>query len=354
MSGIPVRRGAVASIAARAGIALAVLVAIVTAGLLRSYHEATPRLWPGAPAPLGSLTFAALVLLLALHLAQRRRGADTWPEQPEPTGPRLAQVVPLLVALLGEKWVSAEVLARAYEWIDVQIGDAALADAAYRLWTGLALLGTALLLLPVLRQVRPWLSRVATRERFATAALAGAVAALVTGAITLLLALAVPGARILAPAGSAGALLAATAAQVVRGGAEELYYRGLLQVALLRLLVRSGVPERRLARMIAIIAVSLGFTLEHVDPERGWAAMLPALGFVFGMSVALGTLFEVSRNLYIAMLAHTAVNLWVERLVPLAVDEAAQPLLPVASMALVFLTVLFSVVVVTHRRRGFA
>lgn len=337
----------------RLALAAALIVALATSGLLRSYHVATPRL-PFLPFPIDSLLFLAAGLLTALHIVQRRQGADLWPVDPSPRGPSLAQVVPLLLVLLGEKWFSNDLLGGAFGWIDCLADHPALADALYRLWTGLGLLGAGLVFLLVLRQIWPYLGRTATLSRGLTAlgiVLGGLVVCwCISGGMRWF----IDGARWMTAYPWGLVWVSSAGAQVVRGGAEEFFYRGLVQTALLRLLVRSGAPEGRLVRLAAILAVSCSFTLEHVDPRIPWNRAWPALLFVFAMSAVFGILFEVSRNLYLVMGAHTGVNLLVAGLIPAAANSEGQLFLRPPVMSVIFLLVLFLGVVAAHRRRGFA
>ncbi|UCF67414.1 MAG: CPBP family intramembrane metalloprotease [Acidobacteriota bacterium] len=335
--------------------ALAVSALLVTAviamGLLRSLHDVTPALFPGS---FGSLLFFGLLLLLALHAAHRRRGLDELALANDPSRRlTLAKALPLLVVLFGEKWVSVDLLAGAYDWIGPGFGDPRLADAVYRLWTALTLVGVALCSLWVLRQTRARLARLLDRARFAPAVL------LLTGALVLtLFALWLAGRtaglswpRVSLPA---NVWLVASSAQLVRGAAEELFYRGLIQTTLGRLLVEAGLPEARLSRMIAVLVVSIGFSLEHLDTNASLASGASQLVFVFAMSVMLGTLLEVSRNLYLVMLTHVWVNGIIAHLVPVPVDADGVPILPEMVIVTLLLALVFAGIVLMHRRRGFA
>jgi membrane protease YdiL (CAAX protease family) len=329
--------------------AAALLAAITTSGLLRSFHASTPR-FAFLPSPVASLLFALVVLLSLLHLAQRRRRLDLLEGGSATAGLTMAQLVPILLALLGEKWIATEVLVDAYGWIDHEIASPAAADATYRLFTGLGLLTAALCLLPVLRQSRPRLAHYAAGHRL-TAALAllapGVAAAFAAGAG---LALAGGGLRVETPDLAPGVLALAAGAQVTRGIAEELLYRGLLQTTLVQLLLRLGLPEGRLPRLLAIVAISGGFMLEHADPAvfpwTGWRQLV----FVFAMSSILGTLLEVSRNLYLTMLVHTLLNLLLAGLAPLPAVDGGRAVPPVF-LGAVMVSVVFAGIVISNGRR---
>lgn len=335
----------------RAALALMLVLAIATSGLLRSFHGGMPR-WPGLPAACSSLLFTIFVALLALALWNRRRGLDLWSDPPRAEEPTMAQLLPLVVVLLGEKWITSDLLAGAFDWIGPRADDPRLADALYRLWSGLGLLGAALVLLPVLRQVYPRLAVFVTRARLSAALRLAFVAWAVTTAVVLASG-AVAGAQLGIPKAAPRVLAAAIVAQVVRGVSEELFYRGMLQNALVLVLKRLGLDEHRLGRLTAIGAISVSFTLEHLDPAASLRRNLGALAFVFGMSMLLGLLLEVSRNLYLVMVAHVAMNLVLANLLPTLVDATGRPVLPGAVSGAIFAFVLFAGVVAGHRRRGF-
>jgi len=332
--------------------ALMLVAAIATSGLLRSFHAGTPR-WPLLPESISSLLFTAFALLLALHLRWRPRGLDLWSDPPRPSEPTLAQLLPIVVVLLGEKWITGDLLRGTYEWIWSSVAEPRLNDPLYRLWSGLGLLGAALVLLPVLRQIYSRLAVFTGAARLATAIRLGGIAWAVT-TVFVLVSGKLAGGRLGLPAAGPLVLAVAVSAQIVRGVAEEFFYRGMLQTALVRILVRAGLPERRLARLTAIGAISASFTLEHVDPALSVQGNLRPLLFVFAMSAALGLLLEVSRNLYLVMLTHTALNLVLGHLLPTFIDVTGRPVLSSTASGAVFVFVVFTGIVISHRRRGFA
>jgi membrane protease YdiL (CAAX protease family) len=142
-------------------------------------------------------------------------------------------------------------------------------------------------------------------------------------------------------------------AQVVRATAEEIFFRGLLQTALMRLLWQAGVPQGRVAAGIAVVVVSTGFALEHVDPGLALGEQLGSLVWVFSMSVLLGVLLEASRNLYLVIAAHALVNLVLAGVVPMPLSPEGRLLIDPEAPALLALVFMFVGLVVSHRRRGF-
>ena len=84
------------------------LAAILTAGLLRQFHAAIPTS-PFLPAPIGSLLFFLLVILF-LVFAKGWGGRQEIPYAGEGLSRvNFLSMVPLLIALMLEKWVSITV-----------------------------------------------------------------------------------------------------------------------------------------------------------------------------------------------------------------------------------------------------
>ncbi|MDQ7006033.1 MAG: CPBP family intramembrane metalloprotease [Acidobacteriota bacterium] len=331
--------------------AAVLMAAVTTSGVLRSFHDQTPRLFPGA---FGDILALGTFALLALHLLQRRDGRDLLGEAARPTGLRAEVAIPLLTVVLAEKWVSIDLLASAWNWIDSRLSDPRLADAAYRGWTALALMGVALAGTWVLRQSRHRLARTLEWNRLRRAVLLAGAGFAITATAAWALVLATgawsPPYRGLPLAVG----LAVGVSQAVRGAAEEFFYRGLIQTGLVRLLAETGMGEGRMPRLLAILTVSTGFAVEHYDPGMTPAGNLRPLLFVLVLSATLGTLLEVSRNLYLVIALHVQINLLVAGLWPLPLGPEGQPLLPAGTLVALLLAVVFAGVVLRHRRRGFA
>jgi membrane protease YdiL (CAAX protease family) len=328
------------------------LLALPLLGVLRSVHEHVPRL-PLLPAPTDSLLFWAVVFMAALHVHHRRRDRDLMPDIERGPGLEVGMIVPILLVAVAEKWASIELLEGSYAWIDAHVRAPLLADALYRLWSGLALLGVALALIRIPRQAARKLERLVLLSRLREAVGPVAAAALASAALVTVPAL-LADVPVRVRPGPEGAVAAMIGAQVVRGAAEELFFRGLLQTTLVRLLWQAGLPEGRTARLLAIGSVSLGFTLEHVDPAASLFAQRGELLWVFAISAVFGLLLEVSRNLYLVALTHTIVNLLLAWVLPLPVAESGGPLVPPAAPAVLFMMLLFVGVAIAHRKRGFA
>lgn len=328
------------------------LIAIPLLGILRSFHESTPHL-PFVPGPFGSLLFVATLALGALHAVQRQQNRDLMPDIERGPGLTIAMTLPILVVALAEKWVAIDLLSGAYGWIDARVTTPARADAIYRLWTGLAMAGTALALHRVLRQSARKIERLVVPRRVTEAIIVFVPAA--AGAALLVVALPVwiGGVRTGVRDVPLDTLALIGIAQVVRATAEEIFFRGLLQTALMRLLWQAGVPQGRLAAGIAVVVVSTGFTLEHVDPGLAFGEQIGSLVWVFSMSVLLGVLLEASRNLYLVIAAHALVNLVLAGVVPMPLSPEGQLLIDPEAPALLALVFMFVGLVVSHRRRGF-
>ena len=325
------------------------LAGIGTSGLLRTFHDHTPRLFGG---PFGSLLALGTLALLALHLVQRRDDRDLFPEAPAHAGLRPGLVIPLLTVLLAEKWISVDLLGSAYGWIDAVFRDPRTADAMYRAWTALALIGVSFGAVWVLRQSAHRLARLAAGRRLLFALSTAGAATFVTAAGLWTLTRLAGG----SPAWQTAPepLLLIGGAQLLRAVAEELFFRGVVQTGLIRLLAETGLEEGRLPRLLAIAAVSSGFALEHYDPSLSPGTNLRTLLYVFAMSTVFGTMLEVARNLYLPMAAHVVVNLLVSGVwpIPLAGDGAA--LVTPNFAATCWLVLVFGAIVIGHHRRGFA
>ncbi len=329
------------------------LAAIPLFGVLRTFHAQTPRLpWLGDFG--GSLLLWAALGLLALHLVQRRRGLDLMPDIETGAGLSVGMIVPLLVVVVIEKWVSADVLPFAFDLLPSWGPTPKLADAAYRLASGLALGIVALAVYRIPRQVARKLEQRTLLSRLPAATGLVLGSAIVTGLLFAGLPTLLGGLQLAVAGPDTRTWSTMAAAQVVRGVTEELFFRGLLQTTLLRLLWQAGMSQGRLARVVAVGTVSLGFTIEHVDPSQPLARQASLLLWVFAMSCVFGVLLESSRNLWLVMAAHATVNLMVGGLLPVPVTAEGTLAVPPGVPATIFVMLLFVGIVVLHRRRGFA
>ena len=343
------RPGSPAASYALAGL---VAAALFTSGLIRSFHESTPRL-PGLPAPLDNLLFAGALLAGLAVLWARRDGRDRFTPLREPHRLTLPQVLPLVFVLLLEKWVTGPVLEPRLDRLVARLDDPRLADAAFRGLGALGLLAVGLFGAFVLRQAWPRIRAVMHPGRLPAALLFLGLSVAGTGLVAW-----GTGVLVDAPWGwlprPPRLLLAVTLAQVARGLAEETWYRGILQVTVVRLLLQAGLPEGRAVRVAGILLVAGAFTLEHLDPGRTLAAQQGELVWVLAMGTLLGTLLEVSRNLWLVAGVHALVNLLVALVFPLPITPDGAPILPPGVLATILVFLAFAGVVAAHRRRGFA
>jgi len=328
------------------------VVALFTSGLLRSFHASTPRL-PLLPPPCDSLLFAATVLAGLATIRARRDGKDLFPPLSGRRHLTIDQVLPLVFVLFLEKWITGPVLEPILDRLVAPLPDPRLADAAWRGLGALGLLAAAFAGAYVLRGAWPRIRSVMQPRRIPVAAVllatgAGGAAVVVAGAGLL------ARARIGWLPRPAGLLAAVIASQVVRAVAEETWYRGVIQVTVVRLLQGAGFREGRGVRVAGILLVAGAFTLEHVDPSRPLPAQAGELVFVLSMGVLFGTLLEASRNLWLVGGVHALVNLVVALAFPLPITPEGIPVLAPGVLATLLVVLVFVGVVVDHRRRGFA
>ncbi len=318
--------------------------AIAATAVLRSFHHSVPHL-PGIPGPFGSVLFWLFAAMLFWCWQQRRSGLPPLPHRAAPQI-ALAHLVPLLALLIGEKWITGQLFSPLLEWIDATPLSETMHDCSYRAASGAALLFATLLLLPLLRSTSRRVRRSLTARRARQALFSGAVAAGLTALPVLAVEL-LTGAPIHAPLAPV-VRAAAIGTQSLLGIAEELFFRGTLQISVIGLLLAAGMRQGRAPRVLGIGIVSIGFALEHIDPFQTPAAAAPALLYVFLMSGMLGALLETSRNLYLAMFAHVGLNLCVAELLPLPRDGAGVALLSGSVIGLFFVVALFGTVAVGH------
>lgn len=327
----------------------ALVLGVAGLGVLRGFHEETPHLFPG---PFGSLLLAALIALFLAHLAGRRRGLDLLGPLTERPGLTLARTLPLLVAAVGEKWLSVELLATAYDWIEGYVASVEMADSVYRLFSGLSLLAISLVFLWVLRQSRRRIRRLTKPWRLLEAIGLLGIAAAVTALLVVGVAVSVGPLKFGIRNVTTSVLLVAVAAQIVRAISEELFFRGLLQTTLSRLLELAGMPAGRPAQVTSIFLVSVGFTLEHYHAGPLVGEELRSSLYVFAMSCIFGALLVASRNLYLVIATHASINLVVGLLVPMPIASDLAPVLPPDIVAMWLVVLLFTGIAVAYRLRA--
>src|SRR4030095_16045787 len=89
---------------------LLLVMALLTAGLLRQFHDLTPTS-PFLNPSIGSLLFASVVFLFLVAIRERQIRAASR------DGVRLGSMTPFLLMLLVEKWFSATAYGPLFTWI---------------------------------------------------------------------------------------------------------------------------------------------------------------------------------------------------------------------------------------------
>ncbi len=304
------------------GVAWLILgLAFFTAGLLRHYHDRTPSS-PYVSPVLGSLLFAAIVLLLLVAARERTLGASPGP------GVRVGSLTPILLMLLVEKWISVSFYMPVFSALTHPHVDDVAVDAQYRAFSGAALLGLCVVLGGVFSPAgrRTW-----RRSRPGLFLPAAAGTAVVVGATYLLLAGA-------SAAMGAGFRLAWPAfdrlwlwilcGQALRALAEEVYYRGLLLAEMERLAPRLGVHNPSARRWAALVPTAALFSLEHVTMAPRLGQLDREIVFTFSLGLLLGILVLATNSLAFAGGVHAYINWLLLGAAPRLVDPWGHAALP--------------------------
>jgi len=296
-------------------------LAFFTAGILRHSHDrilASPFVSP----VVGSLLFAAIVLLLLIAARERRLG----PKRSH--GVRVGTLTPILLMLLVEKWLSLSLEVPVFSWLTRGRADDALLDAQYRAFAGGALLLLCVLFGAVFSPAgrRTW--RRARPGRWLPAA-AGTL--LVVSATYILLA----GASAALGAGFALAWprfdslwLWIVGGQALRAVAEEAYYRGLLLAEMERLAPRLGAHAASTRRWAALLPTAALFSLEHMTAAPRLGQLDREIVFTFSLGLLLGILVLATDNLHFAAGVHAYINWLLLGAAPRFVDPWGQAALP--------------------------
>ena len=324
---------------------LLILSAVFTAGLLRQFNTETPRS-PYFPTALGSLLFAALVLLFLVAAREKRLGAVPGP------GIRLGSLTPLLLMLFVEKWVSLNLYDPVFHAISPGDAPAAELDAWFRAFAGAGLLlvclGIAWFSRPAARRTR----RLVRLARFPIG-VGGALLA-VAGAYAILLGLTrwfgVTAGLELATAGPV--LPWILGGQALLAFSEELYYRGLLMSELQRLAPRLGLPSATGRRWLALLATSVLFGMEHFRSVGSWSEIGRELIFTVSLGLLFGILVLVTRNLYFAAAIHAWINWLLLGAAPRLVDATGRPALAAGTYIGMTLILAFVLAFLMQRRRA--
>jgi len=280
---------------------LLVGMGVFTAGLLRQYHDLTPGASFLGPA-VGSLLFGCILFLFLVAARERQIGAAPGP------GIRVGSLTPLLLMLLGEKWISSS----AYPALFARIAPADLppesADAWFRLLCGVGLLAVVLVTSRFSAPAAAWVGRRLAPSRvlpplgMASAAIATTYAFL--AALSLL-----AGARVgLMPTGAPGPVLVIVLGQAALALGEEAYFRGLVLGEILRLLPRLGVASGAWRRWIAVGATSAMFAMEHLGGASTWEELVRRSVFTLALGLLFGLLVLATANLWFAAFLHAWID----------------------------------------------
>jgi membrane protease YdiL (CAAX protease family) len=320
------------------------LMTFATAGLLRQYHESTPRS-PYLSPVVGSLLFLACLFLLLVSAREWRRGAVPGP------GVRLGSVTPVMLMLLFEKWFSLTLYEPLFAWLAPLDDPLPLLDAKFRCFAGVALLLVCLLVgrfsMPTARKTwrraRPMRWPVAAVQTLAivtgTYALLGLLAYLLGGSLRL---------HWPRPSALLGWVIVG---QAILAFSEEYYYRGLLLNELERLTPRLGVSNAMARRWIALVVTAVMFSMEHVRVDSPADVVARQLVFTVSLGLLLGLLIMISANLHLGAGVHAWINWLVLGAAPFYVDESGQSALPAGTYIGLTLILAFALVYARQRWR---
>jgi membrane protease YdiL (CAAX protease family) len=288
-----------------------VLGTILTAGILRQFHERIPSS-PYLPWPVRSLLFF-LVLIFFLAFLRGWKGRQEVPY----AGPGLRRVnflafLPLLIALTLEKWVSITFYSPVFSWLNGSGGSTERQHALYVIEAGAGLLLVTVFLLPLFRRIWRLLGRYLSLPNLlmAIGGIALTVVLLFAGLAVLLKLSGFPEVR-LRWAGLGPIMLPILAGQALIAFSEEIYYRGILQTELGFLLPSLGVTRTRSRTLAAVGLTSVAFSLEHLVFVGTITDDLRRCLFIFGCSIILGALLVLVRNLWYNAGCHFVLNLFV-------------------------------------------
>jgi membrane protease YdiL (CAAX protease family) len=298
-----------------------VLLTFFTAGLLRQFHDETPRS-PYVPPVIGSLLFAACVFLVLVSVREWSRGAVPGP------GVRLGSITPIMLMLLVEKWVSLSLYNPLFYWVVPHDASEGRLDAWFRAFAGVGLL---LVCFVVARFSAPTARKTWRRahpHRFSSAALQILIAVAAVYLLLGILARALGGGFALGwPTG--GSLLVWTlAGQAVLAFAEEVYYRGLLMSEVERLAPRLGLSRPAGRRWSALGLTAAVFGMEHLRLGVPLEELGRQLVFAVALGLLLGVLTMLSANLHLAGALHAWINWMLLGAAPRFVDASGQAVLP--------------------------
>jgi membrane protease YdiL (CAAX protease family) len=339
---------------------LILLGGILTAGILRQFHETIPSS-PFLPWPIRSLLFF-LVLVLFLTFA---RGWGRRQEIPY-AGAGLTRVnflafVPLLIALMLEKWVSITFYRPLFYTINGTEMPSRKFDALYvidrRSVCSSSPCSSSLSFAASFRcSAAIWPHPGSSWRSGIAVGLAG-----VFGGLAALLTLSGAEGFALRWSGFGRWSVLILAGQALIAMAEELYYRGLLQTELAFLLPSLGVGRRRVRWLTAVLLISLAFAIEHVVWSESPSQDVRRFVFTLGCAFFLGTLMALLDNLWLNAACHLVLNFFSLGLDPATrggglqfVNDVGQPIFEPSIYISLFLILIFIFaygrIAMSHRR----
>ena len=257
------------------------------------------------------------VMLLSLVLLFRRRDQGNTVKQQAGSIP-LMDLVPLAVAVLGVQIVVEHAWSLLGNWTASPPVPQELAAPLHRLGMGGALLLALAALIILVPRFRKRLRECAAARRLRSGLYFTVAVLVVVYGILVWVGVLVAGPKqvhlSMPPVFTVTAMLILGQAVIALG--EEIFYRGILQGEVSRMLVKAGMANPRNRRMLALGTVSLLFGLEHVGPGMTREMFLATFLYAFCMSLLFGFLFELTGNLAVCSLAHFFNNLIVLGLGP--------------------------------------
>jgi len=321
------------------------LLALVTASLLRQFHDRIPQA-PHMDPALGSLLFAAIVLLFLVGARETGAGAVPGP------GVRLGSLTPLLLMLLVEKWASLFLYPLAFDALAPRAAGPALLDAGFRAAAGVGLIVTCLLVARLSSPTRRKTWRRARLTRWPIAALAAGLVIAGTYATLGLLAAALGRDVHLATPQPSRLLAWVLIGQAILGFAEELYYRGLLLAEIARIAPRLGVRRAVGRRWLALLMTACLFGGEHLTLGPPWDLALRQLVFSVALGLLFGMLVTLSTNLHFVGAIHAWINWLLLGAAPHLAGADGRPALPAGTYIAVTLILAFALAYAFRRWRS--
>lgn len=274
---------------------------VFTAGLLRQFHDLTPRAPFLAPA-VGSLLFACVLFLFLVAARERQVGASPGP------GIRLGSLTPLLLMLLFEKWVSSSFYQPVFAWLAPADLPAAEADAWFRALCGAGLLAIVAVLWRFSAPAASWVGARLAAGRVPGGVASSLVAIGGTYAVLAAISLAAGSGVRWAPPSVEGPVGVVVFGQAGLALAEEIYFRGLLLGEMLRLAPRLGLSRAAVARWLVLVSTSGMFAMEHLGGAASWGEGVRQFVFTLALGLLFGMLVLVTANLWYAAVLHAWIN----------------------------------------------